>query len=76
MSRRHSLTAYHARKRVEAQLELERLRRSAPVVQRVPVLVPGPPQPCNRRHIGPGSALLMGLGAIVLIGILTSKSRD
>lgn len=69
-----SLVAYHNRRRVEAELELERLRRAAPIVQHVPVHVPGPPEPCHRRHVGPGTAVLAGLGALVVLGFLFGRS--
>ena len=67
---RHSLAEYQARKRVEAELELERLRRSTPLVRHV--YVPGPPEPCPGPHVGPVLGTLAVVGGVVIAGVLLS----
>lgn len=76
MTRHDSLAAYHARRRVEAQLELERLRHQKIAVRHIPVHVPGLSEPCNRPHIGPGTAVLIGLGVLTLFAVIAGAHED
>ncbi len=77
MNQHNSLTAYHERKKAEAELELERLRQSTAMVKEVPsqTVVHCYTEPCDRHHIGPGAAILIGLGTLVVLGAIFG-SRD
>ena len=70
---RHSLTAYHDRRRTEAEIELERLRQQRSISR--PVYSAPKSSDCDRSHVGPGTVILATVGAIALLGIIMG-SRD